>query len=133
MPSAFGLGPCGAGETHFFPPYASHAIFLSLAPPPPPPPASDEAGPSNAKPWVDPTTGVDVAAIRHTGNVPNYARSAQCPVQVVHAAGLAFSLAVVAGMRSHGKKRWEWIPYRQRVLRVPDVERQASTANRQEV
>ncbi|KAJ7875775.1 hypothetical protein B0H14DRAFT_2568624 [Mycena olivaceomarginata] len=122
MPSAFRLGPCGAGETHSFPSYASHAVFLSLAPPSPSP-ASDEAGPSNTKPWVDPTASVGVAAIRHTGNAPDYARRAQCPVQAVHGAGLAFSLAVVAGMRSHGKKRREWIPYRQRVLRVPGVER----------
>jgi hypothetical protein len=96
---------------------------LPLACTPSPSPASDEAGPSNTKSWVDPTAGVDVAAIRHTANVPDYARRAQCPVQAVHGAGLAFSLAVVAGVRSHGKKRREWIPYCQRVLRVPGVER----------
>ncbi|KAJ7861697.1 hypothetical protein B0H14DRAFT_2575827 [Mycena olivaceomarginata] len=91
----FKLGPCGAGETHSFPPYASHAVFLSLAPPSLSP-ASDKAGPSNTRPWVDPTASVDVAAIRHTGNVPDYARRAQCPVQA--------PLAVVAGERPWEKE-----------------------------
>ncbi|KAJ7801260.1 hypothetical protein B0H14DRAFT_2615538 [Mycena olivaceomarginata] len=102
MPSAFGLDRA-AQETHFFPPYASHAIFLSLATPPPPPPHRTRLAPQTQNPGSTPPPA---------STLPLSATPAMCPtmpgarsaLQVVHAAGLAFSLAVVAGMRSHGKR-----------------------------
>ncbi|KAJ7301204.1 HotDog domain-containing protein [Mycena albidolilacea] len=87
----------------------------------PPSPASDEAGPSNAKPWVDPTAlppapGVDVAAIRGTGNVSDYAKQLVCNVFSAYGVGARDQFGYAVG------RAVKWVEMSVEVERGGDVD-----------